>query len=45
VTEAGGAAGPYDGPERPGAEGKAVPAPGSPEEMERLRRALAEVDD
>jgi cytochrome c-type biogenesis protein CcmH len=45
VPEAGGAAGPYDGLERPGAEGKAVPAPGSPEEMERLRRALAEVDD
>jgi len=31
--------------ERPGSERKSTPAPASAEEMERLRRALAEVDD
>ena len=31
--------------ERPGAEAKATAAAASPEEMERLRRALAEVED
>jgi cytochrome c-type biogenesis protein CcmH len=31
--------------ERPGSEAKSAPAPASPEEMERLRRALAEVED
>jgi cytochrome c-type biogenesis protein CcmH len=31
--------------ERPGSEAKSTSAPASPEEMERLRRALAEVED
>jgi cytochrome c-type biogenesis protein CcmH len=31
--------------DRSGSERKATPAPASPEEMERLRRALAEVED
>lgn len=33
------------GVERPGTEARSGPAPTSPEEMERLRRALAEVED
>jgi cytochrome c-type biogenesis protein CcmH len=47
VAEAGGAgiAEPRPIVERPGSEGKSTPAPASPEEMERLRRALAEVED
>ena len=47
VAEAGGAgiAEPRPIVERPGSEGKPTPAPASPEEMERLRRALAEVED
>ncbi len=47
VAEAGGAgiAEPRLSVERPGSEGKPTSAPASPEEMERLRRALAEVED
>jgi cytochrome c-type biogenesis protein CcmH len=47
VAEAGGAgiAEPRLSVERPDSESKPTPAPASPEEMERLRRALAEVED
>jgi cytochrome c-type biogenesis protein CcmH len=47
AAEAGGAgiAEPRLSVERPGSEGKSTPALASPEEMERLRRALAEVED
>jgi cytochrome c-type biogenesis protein CcmH len=47
VASAGGAGigEPRLGVERPASETKAAPAPVSPEEMERLRRALAEVED
>jgi cytochrome c-type biogenesis protein CcmH len=40
-----GSAEPRPSVERPGSERKSTPAPASPEEMERLRRALAEVED
>ena len=47
VAAAGGAgiAEPRLSVERPGSEAKSTSAPASPEEMERLRRALAEVED
>ena len=47
VAEAGGAGIPEPrlDVDRPGSERKATPAPASPEEMDRLRRALAEVED
>jgi cytochrome c-type biogenesis protein CcmH len=44
-ADGGGIAEPRLGVERPASETKAAPAPVSPEEMERLRRALAEVED
>jgi cytochrome c-type biogenesis protein CcmH len=47
VAEAGGAGvgEPHPIVERPGSERKPAPTSASPEEMERLRRALAEVED
>jgi len=47
VAEGGGAeiGEPRSSVERPTSEMKSTPAPASPEEMERLRRALAEVED